>query len=72
MDCPQKRMAVVERLKQGSTYGLSAIKNGHCREVAVSKSLTVAIINDHFFLSFHIPLLWFPAAMGTITWVPKE
>ena len=41
-------------------------KNGRCREVAVSKGLTVAKINDHFFLSFHIPLLWFPAAMDTI------
>ena len=44
-------------------YGLSAKKNGHCREVAVSNGLTVAKINDHFFLSFHFPLLWFPAAM---------
>ena len=40
--------------------------NGRCREVVVSKGLTVAIINDHFFLSFHIPLLWFPAAMDII------
>ena len=40
--------------------------NGHCREVVVSKGLTVAIINDHFFLSFHIPILWFPAAMDII------
>ena len=47
-------------------YGLSAEKNGHRREVAVSGGLTVAIINDHFFLSFHIPILWFPAAMDII------
>ena len=40
--------------------------NGRCREVAVSGGLTVAIINDHFFLSFHIPILWFPAAMDII------
>ena len=47
-------------------YRLSTKKNGRCIEVAVSGGLTVAIINDHFFLSFHIPLLWFPAAMDII------
>ena len=59
-------MAVVERLKQESMYGLSTKKIGSCREVAVSGGWTVAIINDHFFLSFHILLLWFPAAMDII------
>ena len=29
-------MAIVERLKQESMYGLSAKKKGHCREVAIS------------------------------------
>ena len=47
-------------------YGLYTKKNGRCREVVVSKGLTVAIINDHFFFSFHIPILWFPAAMDII------
>ena len=47
-------------------YRLSTEKNGHCTEVAVSGGLTVAIINDRFFLSFHTPLLWFPAAMDTM------
>ena len=39
-------MAVVERLKQESMYGLSAKKSGHCGEVAVSGDSTVL----HFFL----------------------
>ena len=34
-------MAVVERFKQESIYGLSAIKSGRCGEVAVSKGSTV-------------------------------
>ena len=34
-------MAVVERLKQESMYGLSAKKSGRCREVAVSGGSTV-------------------------------
>ena len=31
----QKKVAIVERLKQELMHGLSAPKNGHCREVAV-------------------------------------
>ena len=31
----QKKVAIVERLKQAQMYGLSAKKNGHCREVPV-------------------------------------
>ena len=34
-------VAVVQRFKQESMYGLSAKKNGRCREVAVSRGLTV-------------------------------
>ena len=45
--------------------------NGRCREVVVSKGLTVAIINDHFFLSFHSPLLWFPL-LWTLYLGPKR
>ena len=47
-------------------YGLYTKKNGCFREVAVSGGFTVAIINDHFFLFFPTPLLWFPAAMDII------
>ena len=32
----------------------------------ISGGFTVAIINDHFFLFFPTPLLWFPAAMDII------
>ena len=32
----QKKVAIVERFKQESMYGLSAKKSGRCREVAVS------------------------------------
>ena len=31
----QKKVAIVERLKQAQVYGPSSQKNGHCREVAV-------------------------------------
>ena len=34
-------MALVERFKQELMYGLSAKKNGRCREVAVSEGSTV-------------------------------
>ena len=34
-------MAVGERFKQESMYGLSAKKGGHCREVAVTEGSTV-------------------------------
>ena len=33
MDCPPKKLAVVERFKHESMYGLSAKKTGCCREV---------------------------------------
>ena len=36
-----REVAAVESLKQGWMYGLSAKKNGRCREVAVSGSSTV-------------------------------
>ena len=32
MDCPPKKVAVVERIKQESMYGLSTKKSGRCRE----------------------------------------
>ena len=35
MDCPPKRVAVVERFKQESMHGLSAKKSGRCREVVI-------------------------------------
>ena len=38
----RKKVAVVERFKQESMYGLSAKKIGRCREVAVSGDLTVS------------------------------
>ena len=37
----QKKMAVVERFKQESMYGLFAKKSGRCREVAVIRGSTV-------------------------------
>jgi len=37
----QKKVAVVERFKPESMYGLSAQKNGRCRELAVSGGSTV-------------------------------
>ena len=37
-------MAVVERIKQESMYGLSAKKSGRCREVAVSIGSTVSTL----------------------------
>ena len=47
MGCPpgQKKVAVVERLKQEVMYGLSARtkKSGRCREVAVSGGSTVYV-----------------------------
>ena len=43
-------MAVVERLKQESMYGLSAKKSGHCGEVAVSGDSTV--------LQFFLLVFW--------------
>ena len=62
---------------------LGGEESGHCREIktrvnvwtvhgGLSGCSTVAIINNHFFFSFQAPLLWFPAAMDTITWVSKE
>ena len=36
-----REMAIVERFKQESVYDLSAQKNGHCRDVAVSGVSTV-------------------------------
>ena len=39
----QKKVAVVERLKQEWMYGLSAKKNGRCREVAVSVGGSTAV-----------------------------
>ena len=33
MDCPLKKVAVVERFKQESMYGLSAKKSDRSREV---------------------------------------
>ena len=41
MDCPPKKVAVVERFKQESMYALSAKKSGRCREVAVRGGSTV-------------------------------
>ena len=32
MDCPPKKVAVVERIKQELMYGLSTKKSGRCRE----------------------------------------
>ena len=37
----QKKVAIVERLKQGWKYGLSTKKNGCCREVALIRGSTV-------------------------------
>lgn len=36
-----KEVAIVERFKHESVYDLSAQKNGHCRDVAVSGVSTV-------------------------------
>ena len=36
-----REVAIVERFKQESMYGLSTKKSDHCREVAVSKGSTV-------------------------------
>ena len=36
-----REVAIVERFKQESVYDLSAQKNGHCRDVAVSGVSTV-------------------------------
>ena len=33
MDCPPKKVAVVERIKQELMYGLSTRKSDRCREV---------------------------------------
>ena len=47
MDRPPKKsdhcreVAIVERFKQESIYGLSAQKSGRCGEVTVSKGSTV-------------------------------
>ena len=32
-----RQVAIVERFKQGSMYGLSTIKRGRCSEVAVER-----------------------------------
>ena len=37
----QKKVAVVERRKQESMYGLSAKKSGRCREIAVRGGSTI-------------------------------
>ena len=39
-------MAVVERFKRESMYGLPPKKSGHCREVAVSGGSTVVSFCD--------------------------
>ena len=47
MNCWPKKVAIVERFKQESMYGLSAKeKCGHCGEVAVSGGSIIL----HFFL----------------------
>ena len=56
-------VAVVERLKQESMYGLSVEqKSGFCREVAVSGVSTVSlllckILTDQLLLDWHIVVL---------------
>ena len=53
----QKKVAVVERFKQESMYGLSAWKNGRCEDVAVSGGSTVYTIVKAFPFSFLLRLV---------------
>ena len=41
MDCPLKKVTVLERFKPESMYGLSTKQSGRCGEVVVSGGLTV-------------------------------